>query len=335
MASIPIQNAVTAQPAEREYVIGLDLGGTNLKYGIISNFGEIVYKNFVPAETQKGGRRVIDVMKQAAYECLMFSKKENFSIKAIGAGCPGTIDSVNGRSLGPAPHIVEWEGVEITKPLSEIARVPVFADNDANFMTYGETAWGAARGFRYVVGLTLGTGVGGGIVIDGSIYHGHLFNGAELGHVVVEADGRPCACGNHGCLEKYVGAHAIVRDIIDAIDHGTKSSIMELVQSKNDINPAWIFKAAELGDELCTRIVNQMIQYLGAGISSMVNVLSPEIVVIGGGMSDAGDDFIAKVREETLSRVMKPVKPHLKIVRAKLGNDAGIVGAGTWALKKT
>lgn len=334
MATIPIKTTLTEQPAVREYTIGLDLGGTNLKYGIISNLGEIVYKNLTPAQTSKGGLKVIEVMKDAVDECLMFSKKESFSIKAIGAGCPGTIDSVNGRSLGPAPHIVEWEGVEITKPLSDIAGVPAFADNDANFMAYGETTWGAARGYRHVVGLTLGTGVGGGIIIDGSIYHGHRFNAAELGHVVVETDGRACACGNHGCLEKYVGAHAIVRDVIDAIDRGTSSRIMELVQSKSDINPAWIFKAAELRDELCNQIVEQMIKYLGAGISTMVNVLSPEIVVIGGGVSDAGDEFINKVRDETLSRVMKPVKPHLKIVRAKLGNDAGIMGAGTFAMRK-
>jgi len=331
MTNIPILN----KKLPRRYAIGLDLGGTNLKYGIVSDQKETVYKNLTAAGTDKGAENILRVMTESAKECLMFAKKENFQIEAIGAGCPGTIDAERGIALAPTSHIPDWEGVTINKTLSQATSLPSFADNDANLMAYGEYVAGAARGYRYMVGITLGTGIGGGIIIDGEIYHGAIFNGAELGHVVVETDGRICPCGNRGCVEKYVGAKSIVNDVLEALGKRQVSIIPKLVNSFDEITPKIIFQAALQGDELGKSIVNQMVKYLGAGLASIVHVLSPEILVIGGGISDAGDMFIERVRAEVLGRVMRPIKNHLKIVRAQLGNDAGLMGCASWALKQT
>lgn len=317
----------------RRYAIGLDLGGTNLKYGIVSDRGEIIYKNLISAKSEEGGKKVLQVMTDCAHECLRVAKKEKIAIQGLGAGCPGNIDCDRGISLGPTPHIPDWEGVEITKTISQKIQLPVCVDNDANFMTYGEFICGAGTGHHYIVGITLGTGVGGGIIIEGKIYHGAIFNGAEIGHVVVQPDGRACGCGNRGCLERYAGSKAITRDVIDALNNGEESMVTQGIRSHADIDPALILAAADHGDELCGRIVNTMIMYLGAGISSVVNILNPDVVIIGGGISDAGDGFILQIREAVMARMMKPVKAQLKIVRAKLGNDAGILGAGLFVLK--
>lgn len=333
MTPIYLDDKIKKPSGPRTYAIGLDLGGTQLKYGIISDRGEIVYKNLTPGRTMEGGKKVLSVMAEAVHECLMFAKKEGFEISAAGAGCPGTIDTERGVSLGPTIHITDWEGAEIASTISKRIHLPVFADNDANFMAFGEYIAGAGRQKEHVVGITLGTGVGGGIVINGDIYHGAIFNGGELGHVSVEADGRPCSCGNRGCMERYVGAKYIVQDVVDALKKGEESIITQGLKSHNDITPPLIFAAAKHGDELCRRIIDQMIKYLGAGLTSIVNVLNPDIIVIGGGMSDAGQGFIKRISDEVLSRVMKPVRSQLEVVRAKLGNDAGITGSAMYALK--
>ena len=333
MAPIHFEDKIVNNTKPRRYAIGLDLGGTHLKYGIISDRGEIVYKNLTPGQTTEGGKKVLAVMAKAAHECMMFAKKEGFEISAAGAGCPGTIDTKRGISLGPTIHITNWEGAEIASTISKKIQVPVFADNDANFMAFGEYIAGAGRRKKYLVGITLGTGVGGGIVIHGELYHGAIFNGGELGHVSVEADGRPCSCGNRGCMERYVGAKYIVQDVIEALKKGEESIITQGLKSQNDITPPLIFAAAKHGDELCSRIIGQMIKYLGAGLTNIVNVLNPDIIVIGGGMSGAGPGFIKRISDEVLSRVMKPVRGQLQVVQAELGNDAGMTGSAMYALK--
>ncbi|HMW37756.1 MAG TPA: ROK family protein, partial [bacterium] len=207
---------------------------------------------------------------------------------------------------------------------------PVFADNDANFMAFGEAMLGAGRKHKLVVGITLGTGVGGGIIINGNIYQGASYNGAELGHTVVEANGRLCGCGNRGCIEQYAGGKYIVQDALAAIAQGEQT----ILSSVGTITPKIIFECAHQNDLLSQRIVDQMVFYLGAGLSSIVHVLNPEMIIIGGGISDAGDIFISRIRDEVIKRVMKPVKTQLQVVRAKLGNTAGLLGAGYYVLYK-
>lgn len=327
--AIPLDNSMLS--ADRRYAVGLDLGGTNLKYGIVSDRGEAVYSNVRPAETQGGCASVLNVMKEAAFECVMFAKKEKFVLEAIGAGCPGTIDSLRGISLGPTPHIPGWEKADIGHALKDATGLPAFIDNDGNFMAFGEYAWGSARGAQTVVGMTIGTGVGGGIILNGQIHHGRIFNAAEFGHVVVEANGRPCACGNRGCLERYAGGKYLVEDVVAGMAANPETTLRR--HAPTAITPRSIFEAAHAGDKLATRVTDQMVLYLGAGLSSIVNVLNPDVIVIGGGVADAGDWLIHRIQNEVMSRVMKPVKNQLLVRAAALGNRAGVVGAASWVLR--
>lgn len=316
----------------RRYAAGMDLGGTNLKYGIVSDRGEVVYVNLRPVDTARGGLAVLGIMKECAYECVMFARKEKFTLEGIGAGCPGTIDAVTGISLGATPHIPAWENVPIAGGLSEATGLRAVADNDGNFMAYGESVWGASKGTRLSVGLTIGTGIGGGIILDGRIHHGAIFSAAELGHVVVEANGRQCACGNRGCVERYAGGKYLTEDLIEAIRMGRASSITAKVSSLDQLTPRMIIGEAIQGDELCLELVSRMVDYLSAGLTSIVNVLNPEILVIGGGVAEAGEWLIGRVRRAVSARVMKPVQSQLRIEPAVLGNRAGFIGAATWIL---
>ncbi|HNB09186.1 MAG TPA: ROK family protein [bacterium] len=327
---ISLNDRLLHEDKPRRYAVGLDLGGTNLKYGIVSDRGEVIYQNVIPVFADHGRDHVLQTMVDAAYECVMFGRKESFEVEGIGVGCPGTIDSDRGISLGPTPHLPDWENAPIAEYISQKMNLPVFADNDANFMAFGEAMLGAGKQYKLVVGITLGTGVGGGIIINGNIFHGSSYNGAELGHTIVEAHGRPCGCGNQGCLEQYAGGKYIVKEALSAIARGDKS----VLSSVENITPKTIFDFAQKNDPLCLNIVEQMVFYLGAGLSSIVHVLNPDIIIIGGGLSEAGDAFVSRIHNEVIKRVMKPIKPKLQIVRAKLGNTAGLLGAGYYVLYK-
>lgn len=310
--------------------IGLDLGGTNLKYGIASEDGTILHSGLMKSGSDVSGQRVVDTMADAAEECLRVAKEKRLEIGSIGVGCPGSIDIETGRSLGPTAHIPDWEGMPIAEQIRARCRLPVFADNDANTMAYAEYRYGAGRGCRILVGVTLGTGVGGGIVIDGEIYHGGRFNAAEIGHVVVVADGHACSCGNRGCMELYCGAKAITRDTLAALEKGRESSL----KSMDNLDPKAVFEAYENGDALAKEIVERVVFYLSAGLTSVVNVLNPDVLVIGGGISQAGYYLVDLVREQILSRVMKSEKKFLKIARAELVNEAGLLGSALMGLHR-
>jgi glucokinase len=331
---IDLSDRVASNDTPRRFAIGLDLGGTQLKYGIVTDRGEVAYSNVADVPSDPTGAQVLAIMAEAAHACTMFARMERITLEAVGAGCPGTIDPESGRSLAPTPHLLEWEGSEIARTLSDATGLPAFADNDANLMAFAEYLYGAGRGAQSFVGITLGTGVGGGIVLNGEIYRGERFNAAELGHVVVEAEGRPCRCGNRGCLERYVGSKYIVQDAVQAMKEGTPSLIRERVRTLQDVTPKIIFEAAGLGDELGKQLVRQVVSYLGAGLASIVHVLSPGVIAIGGGMSEAGDTFVEWIREEVRGRVMKPAADHLSVVRAELGSQAGLVGSAAWAFRR-
>ncbi len=306
---------------------GLDLGGTNLKFGLVGPSGDVLFMSTRPAGNGNEREEILQGMGFALREAIQWADKKNLSITAVGVGCPGNIDVRTGTSIGPTPHLPDWEGAPIRSSLSRFG-YPVFVDNDANMAAYGEFKAGAGRGCSVVVTLTLGTGIGGGVVIDGTIFRGSGFSGAELGHVCVEAMGRECACGNRGCMERYAGGKSIVDDARNALQLGRPSSLSRVA----DITPLEIFNAAGRGDALAREITEQVVTYLAAGLSSIVNVLDPDVILIGGGIADAGNDFIACIDSALRSRVMKPVKKRLVVRHAALGNNAGFIGAGLYAL---
>lgn len=290
------------------HAVGLDLGGTNLKYGIVSEDGTIVYRASAPSRAASGPGAVLETMAAALAECV--DAAHGLHLAAVGAGVPGAVDTNRGVSLGDVQHIPDWAGVEVGPFLAARTPLPVFVDNDGKAMAFAETQVGAARRATNVVGLTLGTGIGGGIVLRGELHHGRTFNAGEIGHMVVEADGEPCPCGNRGCLTMYCGGSSFGGD------------------------PREIFEAAERGDASARAVVDRVVFYLGAGLTSIVNLLNPDVVVIGGGISDAGDAFVARVADEVRRRALKPMNDDVRVVRAQLGNDAGLIGAALLALRR-
>ncbi len=261
--------------------IGLDLGGTNLKFGVVSAEGELIRFGTTSVRSEKGKDHILKLMIQAAHECLTFAGENHFSVTAVGIGCPGSIDSGRGISPGPTPHIPNWEDVPLAEIIGDATGLPVFVNNDAKLMTYGEYKSGAGCRYHTVAGITLGTGIGGGIIINGEILNRSSFNAAEFGHMTVEAEGRPCACGNRGCLEQYAGGKFIIRDFIDAFNQGHPSSL----HASTDITVKDIITAWRNGDSLATGIMNRALDYLGAGIANIVHSLNPDVIIIGGGIS--------------------------------------------------
>ncbi|MDZ7372243.1 MAG: ROK family protein, partial [candidate division KSB1 bacterium] len=241
-------------------------------------------------------------------------------LAAIGVGSPGAIDFENGRLIGSTPNIPHWENADIRKQLEAEFSIPVWADNDANIMAFAEARHGAAEGGKNVICATLGTGIGGGILIDGELYRGKNYTAGEIGHMAIVHNGLPCNCGGKGCFEQYASAPAMVRHYAEILEANGK-------KLPKDASTVTIFANAAAGEKEAQQAIDVTVDYLGTGFASLANIFNPEIIVIGGGVAEAGDEFIAKIRENVFSKAMKPTLKDLKVVRATLGNDAGFIGA--------
>ena len=301
-------------------LIGLDLGGTFLKYALGTPEGEIIYKNKMPSRANENKAVIFRVIFSAIKELVAVAENENNKIRAIGFGSPGAVDFDSGKLIGSTPNIRDWADAEIRKEIESKFSIPVWADNDANVMALAEARVGAGKGYKYIICLTLGTGIGGGIIIDGQLFRGSRFAGSELGHISIQYDGFPCKCGGIGCLEQYASASAMVRLYKNKLKNSHKNVPANL-------NTELIFKQSQLNDNLAIETIDETCEYLGTGMASIANALNPEIFILGGGLSEAGDGFIKKAHQVLVKRAMKPVTKDLKVLRATLGNDAGMVGA--------
>ena len=299
-----------------DHFIGMDLGGTFLKFAVGNAKGSILIKDKRPSRAQQSKEEVFKVIFSAIEQLIDVSQDNKGEVKAIGLGSPGAIDFKTGRLKGKTPNFVNWADADIRGEIESRFRIPVWADNDANVMTLAEVRQGAAKGYSYVIALTLGTGIGGGIVINNQVYRGYNFAGAELGHLSIDYEGRICNCGGIGCIEQYGSAPGMIRTYMEKIN-----------QPEENITTEVIFQKAAHGDSAAKETIDDTCEYLGAALSSIVNSFNPQIIVIGGGVADAGDEFIAKIWNALEKRTMNAGLEGLKIVRANLGNDAGMVGA--------
>lgn len=317
----------------KDYFIGVDLGGTNIKFGMVSEKGEIIHKGLLPAQSHLGRKTIMDNINQAIEQTLTIADKRKIKIGGIGVGSPGTVNLLTGKIEGSCPNLPQMLNVNLKKWLSGYFKFPIYADNDANVMALAEHKFGAAKGYEDVLCLTLGTGIGGGIILDGELFHGSDYAGAEMGHMTICYEGRKCNCGGIGCLEMYASAPAIVKDTKKLLLVNKKSIIRELCKGDVDqLTTEIIFKAEKKGDILASEVINQACIYLGAGIASAVNLLNPQIVVIGGGVSQGGESFICRIEKEVKRRAFPSATKNLKVVKAKLGNDAGFIGAAMLCL---
>ncbi|WP_058486726.1 ROK family protein [Defluviitalea phaphyphila] len=308
------------------YYIGVDLGGTNIAAGIVTEKGEIIRKKSIPTLRQ---RHYKEILKDMGNLCLTLIEEENISIKeihSIGVGSPGTFDPEEGVLI--YANNLGFKNVPIRSEIQKYINLPVYLENDANCAALGEATSGAAKEYKNSITVTLGTGIGGGIVIDGKIFSGSFYGGGEIGHNVIVVDGEPCTCGRKGCWEVYGSATALIREAkIAAIKH-PESQIYSLVNGDlNKINAKIPFDAAQNGDEIAQEVVNRYIKYVAEGITSMVNILQPEVVVIGGGVCAQGDYLLNPIKKFVKENAygLKPSKVEVRI--AELGNDAGIIGA--------
>jgi glucokinase len=312
----------------KRHFIGVDLGGTNIKFGIVSDKGEVSYKGGLSAGAELGRRTILNNINRGINQALAVADSRKMVIRGIGAGSPGTVNLKTGIIEGSCPNIPQMVGVNLKRWLSKSFALPVRVDNDANLMALAESRFGAAKGFSDALCLTIGTGIGGGIILNGKLFHGSSFAAAEFGHMTICHNGRKCNCGGIGCLEMYASASAMVKDAKKFLKRDRKSIIFKLVEGDlSKLTTEVLFQAEKKGDNLAKAVINQACAYLGAGIASAVNLFNPQVVVIGGGVSHGGAGFIRRIEKEVKHRAFPSATRNLKIVKAKLGNDAGFIGA--------
>jgi glucokinase len=312
----------------KEHFIGVDLGGTNIKFGIVSDRGEVLYRGMLSVGTELGRRAILNNINRGIKQALAVASRRRITIRGIGAGSPGTVNMKTGKIEGSCPNLPQMVGVNLKQWLSKSFPLPIQVDNDANLMALAESRFGAAKGFSNALCLTIGTGIGGGIILDGKLFHGSSFAAAEFGHMTICHNGRKCNCGGIGCLEMYASASAMVKDAKKLLKRDRKSIIFKLVEGDlNRLTTEVLFQAEKKGDNLASQVIDQACAYLGAGIASAVNLFNPQVVVIGGGVSQGGTSFIRRIEKEVKHRAFPSATKHLKIVKAKLGNDAGFIGA--------
>lgn len=317
----------------QRYFIGVDLGGTNIKFGIVSEKGEILQKGILSAQANLGRDAILNNINKAIEQSLAFAKEKKIRIKGIGVGSPGTVNLESGKIEGSCPNLPQMVNVNLKGWLSKRFKFPIFVDNDANLMALAESKFGAAKGYKNALCLTIGTGIGGGIILDGKLFHGSNFAGAEFGHMTICYNGLKCRCGGIGCLEMFASASGMVRDAIKLLRRDKKSVIHKLIKRDlNRLTTELIFEAERKGDALATNAINRACAYLGAGIASAVNLLNPQVVVIGGGVSQGGNNFIQRIKKEVKRRAFPSATKNLKVVKAKLGNAAGFIGAAMLCL---
>lgn len=288
-----------------------DLGGTFIKCALVNESGRIICSNTALTDAGNGKGYVIE--KIVEQQKSFFAGKRDLlkCVSGVAIGCPGPVDTKNGIIFSP-PNLPNWGRVPIKDILSREWGIPVFVENDANAAALGEYWLGAGKGSRSMVCITLGTGVGGGIVIDGQIFHGATGLAGEIGHITIEPNGRRCPCGNTGCLERYVGRQAIEEDMVRLF--GRKDSLKELG------------RLVRLNNKSACKIIEGIGEKIGIVTADIANFLNPEMIIIGGGIAGLGAKLFDAIRFETKKRAFPGATKRLKILRAKLGENAGLVG---------
>ena len=314
------------------YYIGVDLGGTNIAVGLVDKDGHILAKKSVRTFAQRPFAQIMQDMAGCILALLKEQQVELAQVDSIGIGSPGSLDTENGE-LVCAYNFKDGIHVPLRDLLRQHIDKPVYIGNDANVAALGEVVAGAAKGYKDAVMITLGTGVGGGIIIDGKIYEGYRSAGAEMGHILLMHHGRPCTCGRRGCWEAYASATALIEQTIEAMTAHPESILNQTPEAQ--VNGRTAFDAMRKGDAVAKEVVDTYIEYIAQGIVDIVNVFRPEIVIIGGGICNEGDTLLAPLRAFVHKYSFGgELNAPQKIEVAKLGNDAGIIGAAMLGIRR-
>jgi glucokinase len=318
---------------EKRWVVGVDLGGTNISVGILplsGGNGELLAHRTQATEAIKGAKFVVDRIVHMVEDAIADvgqangAGKEQFA--GVGIGSPGPLDRKTGTIIN-TPNL-GWRNFPLRDLICNAVGLPAALDNDANCATYGEWWVGAGRDVDTLVGLTLGTGIGGGIVLNGKIFHGVSDVAGEIGHMTIDSTGRKCKCGNYGCLEAYASGPAIALRAVEGIEAGIETMLPDLVDGRmEDITAATVYEAAVLGDPYANEVMKETAKFLGAGVASIINVLNPAMVVIAGGVTRAGDHLFMPLRAEVRRRAFRAAEEACQIVSGVLPGTAGLIGA--------
>jgi glucokinase len=317
----------------KKWIVGVDLGGTNIVVGALpldGGGGQVLALRSVATDAQRGAKYVVDriigLIAETMDQVLAEQGGSRDDFAGVGIGSPGPLNRATGTVIN-TPNL-GWRNFPLRDLIANAVGLPATLDNDANCATYGEWWQGAGREVDTLVGLTLGTGIGGGIVLNGEIFHGASDAAGEIGHMTIEANGRKCKCGNYGCLEAYASGPAIALRAAEGLEAGAESLLPALVNGRlEDITAATVYEAVVLGDPYANEVMRETAKILGAGIANMINVLNPEMVVIAGGVTRAGDHLFTPLRAEVRRRAFKSAQEACEIVSAQLPGTAGLVGA--------
>jgi glucokinase len=319
------------------FVLGIDIGGTNLVVGSVAEDGSrIVATASEPTQAEAGATDVVDRLVGLAERAVAATRHEvrGADILGVGVGAPGPLDTKRGIVL-LTPNL-GWVNMPLRQIIHDRLGLPAALDNDANCAVLGEWWVGAARGARTAIGITIGTGIGGGIILDGKLYHGASDVAGEIGHTTIDTEGRRCKCGNYGCLEAYASGPNIALRAVEEIEAGAVSRLPSLVGGDlSKITAQTVYQAAADGDDLALEVVNDTAKFLGVGIGNLLNVFNPEVVVVCGGVTLAGDHLFVPLRREVARRAFKPAVAACRIVPGELAGTAGVYGAARAFLNQT
>jgi glucokinase len=317
-------------------VIGVDMGGTKILAGVVTPDGEIIGMAKRATKPEGGAEKVINRMLKTVRDAAAEAKVDLENVACVAAGTPGPLDPDKGVVIS-APNL-GWDNVPLSKMLGDELGLPVFIENDVNLGTLGETALGAGKGIRDLVGIFVGTGIGGGIVLDGQLRQGFRKTAGEVGHMPLLPDGPVCGCGRRGCVEALASRTAIERDILAGIAAGRESLIPELMkrEERDRVTSGILAEAVQKGDPLVTEVLARSQYYLGLTVASIVNFLDVEMVILGGGVVEAfGDEFLTPIRRVSYQYFINQRNAkNVRIVPAKLGDNAGLLGAAVYGRQR-
>ncbi|MCD6249449.1 MAG: ROK family protein [candidate division Zixibacteria bacterium] len=314
--------------AHKRVYAGIDVGATSIKYGLVDVTGEVLFKEQRPTLADKGREPLLHLISNIGEHLMLSAAEEDYEIPWLGVATPGSVDSFTGTVVGMSPNIKDWKGAPLGSFLKERLNLPVWVDNDVNAMALAEHRFGAGVGYDTIICVTVGTGVGGGLIINGKLWRGSSHAAGEIGHVPIALDGPVCGCGQTGCLEAFCSSAAIVKRCRDQLESGLTPGFDAVLNGNIEgLGIRNLFAAARKKDEVALRVIAETARYLAIGLTGAVNLLNPDLVIVGGGVADGGAGFVEAVALKLRKRVCDAAAEKLRVVKAALGNQAGFVGA--------
>ena len=319
-----------------EYLVGVDMGGTKILAGVFKHSLECVGSSKLSTKSQRGVEAVIERVARCVRDAVDEADLSLKQVAGVGIGAPGAVDSIEGRVIF-APNLEGWKDVPLKKALEKHLGVPVFVENDCNIAVLGVHVAELKAKPRNLIGIFVGTGIGGGLILNGDLYGGYNHTAGEIGHMVLDISGPKCGCGNKGCFEALASRTAIFQQIKAGVKDGQKTLLTEILGADlSDLRSGDLRKAIRRGDKFVDKVVESAAEYIGIGIANLVNIFSPEVVVLGGGVLEAlADEMMSVIVETAQDYAMPGTMKGVEIIASKLGDNAGITGGAVLARRET